>query len=99
MTNEELLQKLYDETMVGNGPEVIDLTNQGLDQGITPDSLLFDALIPALEEVGARFERGDWFVPEMLIAGKAMAGALEVDRKSTRLNSSHSQQSRMPSSA
>ena len=80
MTNEELLQKLYDETMVGNGPEVIDLTNQGLDQGITPDSLLFDALIPALEEVGARFERGDWFVPEMLIAGKAMAGALEVLR-------------------
>ena len=80
MTNEELLQKLYDETMVGNGPEVIDLTNQGLDQGITPDSLLFDALIPALEEVGARFERGDWFVPEMLIAGKAMARALEVLR-------------------
>ena len=80
MTNEELLQKLYDETMVGNGPEVIDLTNQGLEQGITPDSLLFDALIPALEEVGARFERGDLFVPEMLIAGKAMAGALEVLR-------------------
>jgi len=30
--------------------------------------LLFDALIPSLEEVGARFERGDFFVPEMLIA-------------------------------
>ena len=42
--------------------------------------MLFDALIPSLEEVGARFERGDFFVPEMLIAGKAMAGALEVLR-------------------
>ena len=48
--------------------------------GMEPETLLFDALIPSLEEVGARFERGDWFVPEMLIAGKAMAGALEVLR-------------------
>ncbi len=80
MTPEEILQKLYDETMVGNGPAVIELTNQGLELGMTPETLLFDALIPSLEEVGARFERGDWFVPEMLIAGKAMAGALEVLR-------------------
>jgi 5-methyltetrahydrofolate--homocysteine methyltransferase len=42
--------------------------------------LLYEALIPALEEVGARFERGDFFVPEMLIAGKAMAGALDILR-------------------
>lgn len=80
MTSEELLQKLYDETMVGNGPAVIELTNEGLEMGMDPETLLFDALIPSLEEVGARFERGDWFVPEMLIAGKAMAGALEVLR-------------------
>ena len=40
--------------------------------------MLFEALIPALEEVGARFERGDFFVPEMLIAGRAMSGALEL---------------------
>ena len=42
--------------------------------------MLFDALIPSLEEVGARFERGDFFVPEMLIAGRAMAGAMEILR-------------------
>jgi 5-methyltetrahydrofolate--homocysteine methyltransferase len=47
---------------------------------MSPETLLFDALIPSLEEVGARFERGDFFVPEMLIAGKAMAGALELLR-------------------
>ena len=45
-----------------------------------PQTLLFDALIPSLEEVGARFERGDFFVPEMLIAGRAMAGAMELLR-------------------
>ncbi|GIF62550.1 5-methyltetrahydrofolate--homocysteine methyltransferase [Asanoa ishikariensis] len=77
MTPEEILQGLYDQTLVGNAPAVLELTNTGLDSGMAPETLLFDALIPSLEEVGARFERGDFFVPEMLIAGRAMAGALE----------------------
>ncbi len=77
MNEVELLKALYDETLVGNAPRVLELTEEGLSTGLAPETLLFDALIPSLEEVGARFERGDFFVPEMLIAGKAMAGALE----------------------
>ncbi len=77
MNEAELLKTLYDETLVGNAPRVLELTEEGLSTGLAPETLLFDALIPSLEEVGARFERGDFFVPEMLIAGKAMAGALE----------------------
>jgi methylmalonyl-CoA mutase cobalamin-binding domain/chain len=80
MTRDELLKALYDETLVGNAPQVLALTQEGLAQDVSPEELLFEALIPSLEEVGARFERGDFFVPEMLIAGKAMAGALEVLR-------------------
>ncbi|WP_375489959.1 corrinoid protein [uncultured Jatrophihabitans sp.] len=80
MTPDEILQGLYDQTLVGNGPAVLELTNDALAQGMEPQSLLFDALIPSLEEVGARFERGDFFVPEMLIAGRAMAGAMAVLR-------------------
>jgi len=80
VTTDELLRQLYDFTLVGNAPEVLSLTNQGLELGLGPETLLYEALIPALEEVGARFERGDFFVPEMLIAGKAMAGALEILR-------------------
>ncbi|MGH3663003.1 MAG: corrinoid protein [Micromonosporaceae bacterium] len=80
MTPEEILQGLYDQTLVGNAPAVLELTNTGLQSGLGPETLLFDALIPSLEEVGARFERGDFFVPEMLIAGKAMSGALDVLR-------------------
>ena len=77
MTTEELLKQLYDATLVGNAPEVLSLTDQGLAMGLGPEVLLYEALIPSLEEVGARFERGDFFVPEMLIAGRAMAGAME----------------------
>jgi 5-methyltetrahydrofolate--homocysteine methyltransferase len=80
LTPEEVLQGLYDETLVGNAPRVLELTHVGLELQMEPQSLLFDALIPSLEEVGARFERGDFFVPEMLIAGRAMAGAMEVLR-------------------
>ncbi len=80
MTPDEILQGLYDQTLVGNKPAVLDLTNAGLANGMTPETMLFDALIPSLEEVGARFERGDFFVPEMLIAGRAMAGSMEVLR-------------------
>ena len=80
MTQEELLRQLYDFTLVGNAPAVLELTRSGLDMGLGPEVLLYEALIPSLEEVGARFERGDFFVPEMLIAGKAMAGALDILR-------------------
>jgi methylmalonyl-CoA mutase cobalamin-binding domain/chain len=77
---EEILRGLFDETLVGNAPRVLELTEEGLAAGMEPQTLLFEALIPSLEEVGARFERGDFFVPEMLIAGRAMAGAMEVLR-------------------
>jgi methylmalonyl-CoA mutase cobalamin-binding domain/chain len=80
MTHEELLQMLFEQTLVGNAPAVKDGVNQGLEDGMEPERMLFDALIPSLEEVGARFERGDYFVPEMLIAARAMQGALDILR-------------------
>ncbi len=80
MTHEEVLQGLYDNTLIGNAPEVKELVVSGLEDGMSPESMLYDALIPSLEEVGARFERGDYFVPEMLIAARAMQGALDILR-------------------
>ena len=80
MTHEEIIKALFEETMVGNAPAVLELTHRALAEGLGPDTILYEALIPSLEEVGARFERGDYFVPEMLIAGKAMSGALNVLR-------------------
>jgi 5-methyltetrahydrofolate--homocysteine methyltransferase len=77
---DDILRELYDRTLVGDKPAVVELTQQGLDTGLGPETMLFEALIPALEEVGARFERGDFFVPEMLIAGRAMTGALDLLR-------------------
>ncbi len=45
MTPDDVLKALYEETMVGNAPAVLEHTNTGLEIGMTPSSLLFDALI------------------------------------------------------
>src|SRR3981081_4170001 len=78
MTHDEILQLLYEQTLVGNAPDVKQGVEDGLESGLEPEVMLYDALIPSLEEVGARFERGDYFVPEMLIAARAMQGALDI---------------------
>jgi 5-methyltetrahydrofolate--homocysteine methyltransferase len=49
-----------------------------LAQGIPPDEILSQGLIRAMDEVGKRFEEGDFFVPEMLIAARAMQAGLKL---------------------
>lgn len=80
MTNEEILKGLYDNTIIGKASVVKELTQQGLDTGLEPVDMLYKALLPALQEVGRRFEIGDFFVPEMLLSAKAMQGALVLLR-------------------
>ncbi len=74
----EILDALYEHTLDGEAKPVVALTNEGLELGMDPLVLLFDAMIPALEEVGRLFEIGEYFVPEMLISARAMAGAMDI---------------------
>lgn len=75
---EEILDGLYEHTLNGEAKPVVELTQEGLEMGMDPLTLLFDALIPALEEVGRLFEIGEYFVPEMLISARAMQGAMGI---------------------
>jgi len=77
-SKDEVLKGLYENTLWGKAPPVKEFTNEGLELGMTPNEMLWDALIPALEEVGRRFEIGEFFVPEMLIAARAMQGAMDI---------------------
>lgn len=54
-----------------------ELTRQALDGGIRPDEILENSLIPAMETVGDRFSRKEIFVPQMLMAAKAMNSAMK----------------------
>jgi len=76
MTNDEILKGLFDNTIIGKAPIVKELTEQGIAMDMEPLDLLYKGLIPALQEVGRRFEIGEFFVPEMLLSAKAMQGAL-----------------------
>jgi 5-methyltetrahydrofolate--homocysteine methyltransferase len=77
---QEIRQSLFDHTLAGHAREVKGLAEEALSLGLKPIDLLFETLIPALKEVGRRFETGEYFVPEMLVAAKATQQALAILR-------------------
>jgi 5-methyltetrahydrofolate--homocysteine methyltransferase len=75
---EGYLNQLMDSVINGNQDSVKALVKQHLDQGIDPQAILNSGLIPAMNEVGSRFEAGDFFIPEMLVAARAMQVGLAI---------------------
>jgi len=53
-----------------------ELTKRAIDEGVRPDEILDNALIPAMEKVGDKFSRKEIYVPQMLMAAKAMNSAM-----------------------
>ena len=75
-----LKEELYESVVNGEGEAVKTLTAQAVAEGFTAGELLNDVLIPAMTDVGQRFERQEFFVPEMLVAARAMKYGVEVLR-------------------
>ncbi len=73
-----LVQEIYDAVLEGKAKEVVTKVEQALAEDIAPDAILNRGLISAMAEVGRLFEDGEFFVPEMLVAARAMSAALEV---------------------
>ena len=71
-------RELYDSVIAGDAEAVKALTLQALNQGLRAEELLRGVLIPAMTEVGQRFERMEFFVPDMLIAARSMRYGMEV---------------------
>jgi 5-methyltetrahydrofolate--homocysteine methyltransferase len=73
------LKGIYEGVISGNRDAVSEGVKTALSEGVSASTLLFDYLIPAMSEVGERFERNEFFVPEMLIAARAMqAGMVQI---------------------
>lgn len=66
------LKEIYEGVVSGNAKKVADDVQAALDAGVPAEKILKEALIPGMAEVGARFERNEYFVPEMLISARAM---------------------------
>lgn len=74
------LDDIYQNVIDGQASAVEAGVKAALAQGHAADSILNQTLIAAMDEVGRRFEAGDFFVPEMLIAARAMQAGLNVLR-------------------
>jgi 5-methyltetrahydrofolate--homocysteine methyltransferase len=74
----QMLNTIYQSVLEGRAPETAQSVQQALDAGHNPGEILNQGMIDAMAEVGRRFEAGDMFVPEMLIAARAMKQGLTV---------------------
>lgn len=72
------LKEVREAVISGRHQEVEERIRLALDAGEEPEAIVNGAMIPAMEEVGARFGRGEIFVPEMLVAAHTMKKGLEV---------------------
>ena len=72
------LDNLYECILDGEMGEAPANVQAALDAGIAPDVILNEGMIAAMAEVGQLFEEGEFFVPEMLIAARAMQAGLVV---------------------
>ena len=73
-----LLAEIRTAVIEGQKNVVVPKVEQALKEGLAPDQILREGLIDAMAEVGRLFEDGEYFVPEMLIAARAMSAALDI---------------------
>ncbi|GHV03502.1 corrinoid methyltransferase [Bacteroidia bacterium] len=74
----ENLTTLTDAILAGNLDQSVAITKEAVAEGISPSTLVNDYMIKGMEEVGARFEAGKAFVPNLLMSARAMKGALDI---------------------
>jgi 5-methyltetrahydrofolate--homocysteine methyltransferase len=76
----KIFERLSTVILEGKSEETPGLVQKGLDEGLSPKEILDNGLIVGMDEVGARFKRGDMFVPEVLMSADAMSAGLELLR-------------------
>ena len=72
------LENIKEATMAGNQQKVEKLTRDLIAEGVEPERIIQDGFIPAMGIVGDKFGAGEIYIPEMLIAARAMKTGMEV---------------------
>jgi len=73
-------KELYDAILNGDAKKAHAVTQTALAVGALPMDLISESMVPAMDEVGRLFEAEEYFVPELLLAGRAMKSAMELLR-------------------
>ena len=74
------IEQVYESILEGDIAGSPATVQAAVDAGLAAEEILKQALVPAMTEVGRRFEEGDYFVPEMLISARAMQAGLAILR-------------------
>lgn len=74
----EYRQRLYNAVMKGNRNGIVSITKETLDSGEDASGLLNDVLLPAINEVGELFDKGKYFLPQLIGSAEAMKNSIEV---------------------
>ena len=74
------LMQLHDAILKGDAKAAVAVTREALAENADPKELVSKYMIPAMDEVGRRFECQEYFVPELLLSARAMKGALGIIR-------------------
>ncbi|MBP5218214.1 MAG: corrinoid protein [Bacteroidales bacterium] len=72
------MDNLYNAIFKGLAPVAKTSVQEALDSGKTPQEIIDDSMIPAMEAIGREFEAGRVFVPNLLLSARAMKGALDI---------------------
>lgn len=69
---------LYEAVLKGNRNGIAGITQTALNTGETPDNLLNDVLLPAINMVGEYFDKGKYFLPQLIAGAEAMKNSIEI---------------------
>jgi 5-methyltetrahydrofolate--homocysteine methyltransferase len=73
-----VISEIFEAILEGQQKKAVEKVTQALDENVDPSVILNEGMVKAMAEVGRLFEEGEYFVPEMLIAARAMQNGLAV---------------------
>ena len=75
-----IYEQLATVVLEGDKDKVVELVNKGLSEGLAAKDILDNGMVVGMNEVGARFKRGEMYVPEVLMSAEAMQAGLKILR-------------------
>jgi len=76
----EFMKQISEAVIKGMDEEIRKLTKEALEAGRTAKEILDEGLLPGMDYVGVRFEKGEMFIPEVLLSARAMKASMEILR-------------------
>ena len=73
---ESILEEIFNGIIEGDEPTTVEKVQAAIEEGLDPNAILNQGMVAAMEEAGKLFEEGEFFVPEMLIAARAMQAGM-----------------------